>query len=208
MHGIPDEFAGAGERKIPHIFSFKYPCFLARWFCGFIFFCLLGGDDEYGCFRACCLLKSRPLLVRQYFLAILKLTRCGHDMIVRHRNGNAIISKFEREFSATKKLFVMPATIVGVGSHAWKPLGHFINEIIIFGEILITAAGTNQLGIDDVIGPGNGKMHRFAGFQRKRQINAHHGFDDGMAQVSSRSILDGMNACLAIKRFTLEQSSK
>ncbi|MDA7628467.1 hypothetical protein N8843_07480 [Verrucomicrobia bacterium] len=125
-----------------------------------------------------------------------------------HRNGNPVVSKLEREFSATQKLFVMPATIVGIGSHARKPLSHFINEIIIFGEILITAAGTNQLGIDDVIGPGNGKMHRFAGFQRKRQINAHHGFDDGMAQVSSRSILDRMDTCLAIKRLTLEQSSK
>ena len=61
-------------------------------------------------------------------------------MISGHRNANFVIAEVERKFSAAKKLLVLPAGDIRVGTCSGEPLGHFIDVISIFFKKLISGS--------------------------------------------------------------------
>ena len=71
-------------------------------------------------------------------------------MVSRYRDLDLVIAELQRELTAAEKLLVLPARIVGVGDQAGKPLGQEIYISVVFREVILAAAATNDFLLDDI----------------------------------------------------------
>ena len=73
---------------------------------------------------------------------------------------------------------MLPAGVVGVGRHAWKPVSHLVQIVPVFLEEFVTGSRGDESGIVDFVRPLERKPERLLGSKRNRQIDSHHRLDD------------------------------
>ena len=103
-------------------------------------------------------------------------------MVARDRQIDFVITKFECEFAAAQKLFVLPARIIRIGGQTREPLRHTKDVIVFFGEIFIAPAASNRDFVQNIMFPIDLDCNRFAGLERFGQINPHHRVIDRIGQ--------------------------
>ena len=59
-------------------------------------------------------------------------------------------------------------------------MGNFVNVVFVFFKVLVAGATPNDFGVVDVVVPGNGKIDGPSGTQWAREVDTHHGIDDGV----------------------------
>jgi len=177
-HGIPDELARRGEGDVAHVIRLETPGF------GTLRFFLLVGvglrrlDDEGQLARLARLFEAALLRGREYFVGILQDAGGGHDVVGGHGDFQAVIAQLQGELAAAQELLVLPALVVGIAGHARVPLGNFVDVVLVLGKVLVAAARANGDAVEDVVLPVDAEGKGPSRLQRRRQVEAHHGFDD------------------------------
>ena len=87
-------------------------------------------------------------------------------MIVRCREGDLVVAELEGELTRAEELFVDPAGVVGVGGHAWEPLGDGVDAVTVLLEEFVARAGHDALRVVDRVGPGDLEDEVLARLQR------------------------------------------
>ena len=103
-------------------------------------------------------------------------------MIAGHGDSNEIVTELQREFASPQKLFVLPAGRVRVGTETRKPLSNFINSVAGVRERFKPRTTTNVFLVVDLVIPIDCELECLAVLERLRQIDSHHGFNDGVLE--------------------------
>ncbi len=106
-------------------------------------------------------------------------------MVFRHRYLDFVVTEFERELSAPKKLLVVPAIVVGVGDEPRKPLSEEVNVGVVVLEVFVSIASADPLVVDNVEGPIDGEGVAVARLEGIRQVDAHHRIHNSVFQRPS-----------------------
>ena len=205
-HGVPDELAGATERKIANVFCLVNPGLFVLGF-GFFLLCsfFLGNNNHrfssgFGFFKTLLLFGS------QYVFGVLQRTCSRNDVVRRNGDGYRVVAKRQRELPLTQELLVLPAIVVVINGQTREPLGDGVQVVTIFGEELVTTtrigSQSRVLTVVDVVVPADLQLDftRFSD-QRSRQINPHHRFDDGEFQGFARRVFYVLNLVTTVKRI-------
>ena len=96
----------------------------------------------------------------------------------------------------------MPTVVVGIGSEPREPLCDLIQRAAVIKGLVATSP-RNMVG-NDGAGPVDLKHNRAAWFQRRRQVNAHHGSVDNVRQVAAAAVGDAFEGDAALKLLSAE----
>ena len=100
------------------------------------------------------------------------------DHVFWRSDSDRVVAQVQREFTTAKKLLVLPAAVVGVSHNAGEPLGHFVNVVVVFLEVLEAASCADQLGVNDVEPIVDLELEGFAWCQWLGQVDSHHRLDN------------------------------
>ncbi len=153
LHRIPDKFPRRCPSEITNLIGFEDPRFRFPRFRCFVLFRFLGSHDEHWLLGRFCFLQSLFLFLCQDFVRIQQYARRSHNVVGRDGDADQVIAHLQCEFTAAKKLFVLPAVGVGVGAESRKPLGDFVQPVAVFFKIFTAAASADQFAVVDFVVP-------------------------------------------------------
>ena len=187
-HRIPDVFARARPSEIADVLRGEPPGAGRRRALILVLRRLGRGDDEHRSVGGLGALEPRALLGGENLAGVLQHARRGDHMVGGDGEFDIVVAELERELAAVEELLVLPAGVVGVGGEAGEPLRQEVLVGVVLREVFVAAAGADRRFVDDVEREVEGQLHRLAGLQRLREVDAHHGVVDGAAQRPTRAV--------------------
>jgi len=141
------------------------------------------------------------LIAVQYVLLIQQFTAGAHDECIGCCDGDPVVAEFQRELAASDELLVLPARVIGVGAHPWKPLRDLVDGVARLLEPLVTATCSKKIGIYDEILPLHFVFDDIPGFQWIGKINSHHCVDDDVVKAGTVCIPYSQDVVTTVKLF-------
>jgi len=113
---------------------------------------------------------------------------------------DAVVSEFEREFSAAEEGLILPAPDVGVSTNTREPLGNLEDFSALF-EFLHVTPPPSGARVGEGVVPIDEVGEALAGFEGLREVNAHHGVDNTVLEFSATCIGELIDLETAIESF-------
>ena len=183
-NGVPNELFGGSPGEIANVLGLEDPGFGSLGLGFFVLFGFLWRDDEHRGFGIFRFLETLAPLRLENPVGILELTGGGHHMVGRNGDLDVVVTEFEGKLTAPQEGLVLPATCIGVGTNAWKPLGDFVDLPALF-ESLHVAPARACSGIGDGVAPVDLESEFLIGLQWLGKVNSHHGVDNAVIQLGS-----------------------